>query len=137
MTTTSTPPATDPLLVLPGPGNPGRPPYAGRCWICGDLDDHDGRPHAEALGDGLTRRDVVDLVNTAGGRQLVCSDCGARLVRRVLAYVCGHGQPGPVYSGPLCPTCQAEPSAAERAAVAAARSEAALADAVARGVINP
>lgn len=37
--------------------------YLGVCWICGDLDDHDGLPHAEATGDGLTRYDIIDYLD--------------------------------------------------------------------------
>jgi hypothetical protein len=28
------------------------------CFICGDPDDHDGKPHSEATGDTTTRYDM-------------------------------------------------------------------------------
>lgn len=33
------------------------------CWICGDNLDHGGYPHALAMGDGLTRNDVLQLLD--------------------------------------------------------------------------
>lgn len=36
------------------------------CWICGVVDDHGGTPHSVAVGDGLTRYDIVDRMNQGG-----------------------------------------------------------------------
>lgn len=40
--------------------------HFGCCWICGDPNDHDGIPHSVAVGDGITRYDVVDRMNQGG-----------------------------------------------------------------------
>lgn len=42
--------------------------FSGRCWICNHPTDHDGVPHGEATGDGLTRFRVVDLMTQGGYR---------------------------------------------------------------------
>lgn len=36
--------------------------WDGCCWICGSKNDHDGVPHGEATGDGLTRHDIVAMM---------------------------------------------------------------------------
>lgn len=38
----------------------------GECWICGDTGDHGGVPHSEAMGDGVTRYQIVDLMHQGG-----------------------------------------------------------------------
>lgn len=43
--------------------------FFGVCWICGDLDDHDGEPHATATGDGLTRYDILDYLSSPAREQ--------------------------------------------------------------------
>lgn len=57
----------DPLCEGMAPFNCGNPDCpAHRCWICGDPNDHDGKAHSEATGDGLTRYDIVALMNQGG-----------------------------------------------------------------------
>lgn len=38
----------------------------GVCWICGAPGDHDGVPHSTAVGDGVTRHLIVDIMNANG-----------------------------------------------------------------------
>jgi hypothetical protein len=38
----------------------------GFCWICGLKEDHDGSPHGEATGDGLTRYDIIEYMQAGG-----------------------------------------------------------------------
>jgi hypothetical protein len=40
--------------------------WEGRCWICNEITDHGGVPHSVATGDGLTRYDIVAIMNASG-----------------------------------------------------------------------
>jgi hypothetical protein len=38
----------------------------GCCWICGHDTNHDEKPHSMAVGDGVTRWLIVDIMNANG-----------------------------------------------------------------------
>lgn len=69
---------------------------------------------------------------------VTCADCGSPMVRRAVAYLCGGGGPGAVYGDPECSNTECRRRQREQdLADQTAREKAAIADAIARGVILP
>lgn len=71
--------------------------------------------------------------------QTVCATCGHGMVRRAAAFLCGPGAPGGVYGDPECSNRECPDvlqDAADRRAAQKARDQAAIEDAIARGIIT-
>lgn len=103
------------------------------CWICNDPNDHGHIDHAIATGDGLSRYDIVRILNANGWglRPPQCRNCGEPLeaTEPGVAFLCGPAA-GTVMRLPSSLVCN-------RPACRADRDAQAIAWAIEKGIIDP
>lgn len=68
--------------------------YGFGCWICNDPLNHGGRPHSDAVGDGVTRSTIVDIMNANGWlwRRMTCEQCSLEFMENEVVAVAVVGR---------------------------------------------